>query len=121
MSSKKVLVVDDEKAICSFIKFVIEENGMEVVLAHDGVDALEVLRKNEDVKLILSDIKMPKMTGTELLKAVQNEFSHITNFFLMTGFANVNEELALKLGAKGLLKKPLDLTVIEEIVKTIDS
>jgi CheY-like chemotaxis protein len=120
MIKPKILVVDDEKAICTFVQFVIEEKGYEVVLAHDGEHALEVLSQNKDVKLILSDVMMPKMTGTELLKKVQEDYSHIKEFYLMTGFAKVDEKIALKLGAKGLLSKPLDLNLIEEIVSRLD-
>jgi CheY-like chemotaxis protein len=119
MSKAKVLVVDDEKAICSFVQFVIQEHGMDVVLAHDGEHALEVLAENPDVKLIISDVMMPKMTGTELLKEVLKDHSQIKHFYLMTGFAKVDETIALKLGAKGLLKKPLDLSLIEKILTTI--
>jgi CheY-like chemotaxis protein len=120
MSKSKILVVDDEKAICSFVKFVIQEKGYDVILAHDGEHALEVLSKNKDVKLILSDVMMPKMTGTELLQRVQEDYSDIKEFYLMTGFAKVDKEIALKLGAKGLLSKPLDLSLIEEIITKLD-
>ena len=71
----KVILVDDEPFITQGLKVLInwEKEGFEIVkIANDGEEAYEYLKEN-DVDLIISDIKMPGMTGIELLEKVRNE------------------------------------------------
>ena len=64
--SKKILVVDDEKAIRSALKDILSFEGFEVEEAVDGVEAIKKIKENE-YDCILCDIKMPKMDGIEVL------------------------------------------------------
>ena len=63
--SIKVLVVDDEQDIRTLLNIYLKRLGYEVVEAADGVEAVETVRANSDIDLIVMDIMMPKLSGTE--------------------------------------------------------
>ena len=67
---KRILVIDDELSIRKLLKMELEEEGYEVVVAEDGIDALDKLSK-ERFDLITLDIRMPNMDGIEFLTRVR--------------------------------------------------
>ena len=67
MSAKKILVVDDEADVRTFLTTLLRKNGYETVTANDGHQALELLRK-EPVDLITLDLMMPNKTGTDFYR-----------------------------------------------------
>jgi CheY-like chemotaxis protein len=69
----KILVVDDELNMRLVLKTLLSKEGYEVVTASDGFEALRVL-KNDDVKVIVTDLKMPKLDGMGLLDRVIREY-----------------------------------------------
>lgn len=66
----KVLVVDDEKPIADILKFNLEKEGYEVIMAHDGNDAIELAEK-ERPDLMLLDIMLPGKDGNEVCREVR--------------------------------------------------
>lgn len=103
----KVLVADDEKSIRDSLKLILEEEGYSVDSASDGEEALELV-KNENYDIIISDIKMPKLDGIELLDKVA-KLSPGTFFIIMTAYASVNTAVdALRQGAYDYLIKPVE-------------
>lgn len=76
--SKKILIVDDEPDIITYLKTLFETEGYETVTAEDGVAGLEAL-KAENPDLITLDLQMPKETGTDLYRHVHRnkKYSHI--------------------------------------------
>ncbi|MCK1358939.1 response regulator [Bradyrhizobium sp. 199] len=64
--SHTVLVVDDDPAVLDVIVDMLEELGCEVICAKGGADALERLRQNQDISILITDINMPGMDGHEL-------------------------------------------------------
>jgi DNA-binding NtrC family response regulator len=105
----KILVVDDEIDILEILQELLEDEGHTVTTFDSANQALECLKENS-FDLIISDIKMPVMNGIEFLKSCNEiERSCYENFVFMTGFAEVTEEEATSLGAKGFFMKPLDL------------
>ena len=68
--AKKILVVDDEKPISDIIKFNLEKEGYEVVVAYDGEVALEQVEA-ENPDLIILDLMLPKIDGLEVAKRVR--------------------------------------------------
>ncbi|MBN21693.1 MAG: hypothetical protein CL678_10440 [Bdellovibrionaceae bacterium] len=113
----KVLIVDDEPDICFFIEYEIKENGNETFTANDGLEALEILKNNPDIEIIISDVKMPKMDGIEFLKESQLINNKIKKFIFITGFSDLDEDKAKSLGAFALLPKPIQL---DDLLKQID-
>ena len=109
-----ILVADDEIAIRSLVGELLEEEGHTVTLAEDGQDALEKFNLDWH-EVVFSDIRMPKMTGIELLKEVK-KINENTQFIIMTSHASVDNSIAaLKQGAFDYIIKPFeDLDLIVE-------
>jgi len=107
-----ILVADDEITIRSLVGELLEDAGHVVTLAEDGVDALEKFNRTWH-EIVFSDIRMPNMTGIELLAKVK-EINDNTQFIIMTSHASVeNSVAALKKGAFDYIIKPFeDLDVI---------
>ena len=104
---KKILVVDDEEGIRSFICEVLEDEGYKVQSACNGEDALKKTAK-VNFDLIISDMQMPGMTGLELLTKVKEE-QQDTEMLILTAHGTVSSAVeAMKIGAFDYLSKPLD-------------
>lgn len=102
-----ILVVDDELAIRSLVGELLTDEGHVVTLAEDGEDALEKFKK-EWHEIVFSDIRMPKMTGIELLGEIR-KMTELTQFIIMTSHASVDNSIAaLKKGAFDYILKPFD-------------
>lgn len=103
----KILLVDDDAALRQVIKYKLDQKGYRVTVVTDGEQALSELKRHT-YDLILSDIKMPKVGGVELLvkgRKIQPEISVI----LMTAFAEISQAVqAVKLGASDYLTKPFE-------------
>ena len=104
----KILVIDDEKAIRRSIKEILEFEKHKVEEAEDGQTGLNMALKNE-YEIILSDIKMPKLDGIELLQKLIEH--HIpSTIIIMSGHGNIETAVdAVKRGAYDYLAKPIDL------------
>jgi len=103
---KTVLVADDAPQIRERAKALLEEAGYNVLLAHDGADALTMIRE-EHPDLVLLDLLMPSMTGFDVLRAVlQDERIKETPVLTMSGVYKDNVvEFLHKLGVQGFLDK----------------
>lgn len=103
----KILLADDDSSVCRVLQFKLEKKGFKVDTAADGLQALEAI-KATPYDLLLSDIRMPKMDGIELLneaKAAQPAIKVI----LITAHATVNQAVqAVKLGAFDYITKPFE-------------
>ena len=104
----KILVIDDEKAIRRSIKEILEFEKNQVEEAEDGLSGLEMALKN-NYDIILSDIKMPKLDGLELLQKLME--SHVSSaIIVMSGHGTIETAVdAVKSGAYDYLAKPIDL------------
>ena len=67
--SKKMLIVDDDASFRRVVEYTLKEEGYETVLADNGIEALEELRKS-GFSLVITDVRMPHMNGLELLKKI---------------------------------------------------
>ena len=103
----KILVVDDERAIRSTLKEILEYENYSVIDAADGLEALELVR-NDQFDVILLDIKMPRMDGLEGLEEIL-KFSD-TPVVMISGHGTIETAVeAIKKGAYDYIAKPLDL------------
>jgi len=107
-----ILIADDELTIRSLVAEVLSDEGHIVTLAEDGEDALEKYKK-EWHEIVFSDIRMPKMTGIQLLGEIK-KLNDLTQFIIMTSHASVDNSIdALKKGAFDYILKPFeDLDVV---------
>ncbi|MCB2291480.1 response regulator [Clostridium sp. CS001] len=113
---KKALVVDDTKNIRTLLRIYLELNDFEVLLATNGYEALEII-DNEAVDLIFLDIKMPEISGTEVLKRIRSK-GIVVPVVIMTAFATVKNAVdCTKLGAITYLQKPFTTDKIKVILE----
>ncbi len=115
MTAERVLVVDDERDMAESCGFFLERAGMHVRLAFSGEDALELLDKNK-FDLVITDLKMPRMTGLALLDAIKSRDASI-EVLLITGYPEIKTAVAaIKRGAFDYVPKPFDETALMERV-----
>lgn len=104
----KILIVDDEKNIRDGLSASLEIDGFDTFTAEDGKDALNRLTK-ESIDLVISDLKMPKMSGSELLKSIAAKYPTIP-VIMLTGHGTVeNAVVAMRDGAYDFITKPVNL------------
>ena len=105
--SARILIADDEKVIRDSIKSVLDDEGFITDTAADGEEALRKIT-DDTFDLVISDIKMPKFDGIQLLDATA-KISPETHFIIMTAYASVQTAIdALRKGAYDYLIKPIE-------------
>lgn len=114
---KKVLVVDDEKLIVKGIRFSLEQDGMEVTCAYDGEEALKLAREKE-FDIILLDIMLPKMSGTEVCQQIR-EFSNVPIVMLTAKSDDMDKIMGLEYGADDYITKPFNILEVKARIKAI--
>ena len=115
---QKILIVEDEKSISNILENILSDEiqGSEITIAENGLDAYKLIEKN-DFDLIISDIKMPKLSGNELL--MQSLSIKPESVFLMiSGHADIETAVTcLKNGAYDFISKPIDINRLITSVK----
>jgi two-component system response regulator PilR (NtrC family) len=104
----RILVVDDEPSMREMLRIVLRRDGYDVLLAENGREAIAAL-KQERIDLLLSDIKMPDITGVEVLRAAK-ELNRDVVAFMMTAYASTDTAVeAMRLGAVDYFTKPFSM------------
>ena len=115
MQKANILIVDDEKDICMALNILLSKEGYAVKEAYNGEQALDIIKK-ENFDIVMTDIKMDKMDGFEVLKEAQ-KLSPETSVVMMTAFASVGSAVeAMRSGASDYITKPF---INDEIRLTI--
>jgi len=115
-SNISILIVDDEEMMRNLLKRILSREGYQIKTAEDGVAALELL-KTEKIDMIISDMKMPRMNGLELLKIVKKESPQI-GVIIMTAYGDTyTVKDALLLGANEYITKPFKSYEISLVVE----
>lgn len=119
---KRVLVIDDTKNIRILLSTCLELRGYEVITADNGLEALNIINiTNEAIDLIFLDIRMPGISGTEVLKNIK-EARMSCPVVIMTAFATVKNAIeCTKLGAVVYLQKPFSPDRINIVLDEIES
>lgn len=104
---KKILLVDDEPDIVEFLKYNLEQQKFEVIVGHNGEEALQKLSEKPD--LIVLDIMMPKLDGFETCKRIRQnkDFENVPIVFLTAKAGEIDEIKGLELGASDYIQKPI--------------
>lgn len=112
----RILVVDDERDVCNFVKGFFEERDYEVLTAHNGKEALEIINKEVGPLIVLLDIRMPQMDGLETLKEIKakRQDDKVIMVTCIDDLERMDE--AKKLGAYTYITKPL---VLDELIKAV--
>jgi len=115
MSKNRILVVDDESVIRQAVQRILEHEGYKVVTANSGHAALELVQ-SENFNLVISDLKMPGMSGMEVLKSIKILQPNVP-VIIITGYATVETAVdAIKNGAFDYLAKPFNPAQVKELV-----
>lgn len=110
-----ILIVDDEKNIRDGLKIALLREGYNIFLASDGLEALDIL-KEEEIDVVITDLKMPNLDGDALMKRIIKEYFNIP-VIILTGHGTVeNAVQAMRDGAYDFLTKPLNLDKLSLIV-----
>lgn len=102
--SAKILVVDDEQPIADILKFTLEKEGYEVIIAYDGEEAIR-LALNESPDLILLDIMLPKRDGMDVCRTIRQK-ADMPIVMLTAKDSEVDKVVGLELGADDYVTKP---------------
>ncbi len=118
MDKQKILVVDDEKKIAAVLKAYLEQDGFAVITAADGLEALEMARR-EDPDLIILDLMLPGLSGEEVCHRLRQEGSRIPVIMLTAKTAIEDRVHGLGIGADDYVLKPFSPQEVLARVKTI--
>ena len=102
---KKILIVEDDDAIGMGLKYYLEGEDFEVILAGTGEQAILELNNNDDIKLILLDINLPDISGFDLFKKIK-EMRKVSIIFLTANDLEVSIVRGLDMGADDYITKP---------------
>jgi len=112
----RILVVDDERSMRELLAIVLRREGYEVLLAENGRAAVDLLER-EPVDLLISDIKMPDLSGVDVLRAAKKIDQDILGI-MITAFASTETAVeAMRLGACDYLSKPFDVDLLKMKVR----
>lgn len=105
---EKILIVDDDVDMAETCKRIFRKAGIDADTAYGAPQALELLARDRTYTLILTDLRMPRMDGTELLQRIKKEFPGI-DVIMMTGYGTIQNAIqAMKVGATDYITKPFD-------------
>jgi two-component system NtrC family response regulator len=115
MTGKRILVVDDEDSLRRVTQLRLNQAGYEASTAADGPEALQLLARNPQ-DLVLTDLKMPGMSGIELLQHIRNEYPEVI-VIVVTAFGTIESAVeAMRLGAFDYLIKPVQADALRLVI-----
>ncbi len=117
MQKEKILVVDDEKNICDLLRMYLEKEGYSVVMAHNGIDAVNTFA-SENPDLVLLDIMLPQLDGWQVCREIRKTSEK--PIIMLTAKDEVFDKvLGLELGADDYVTKPFDTKEIIARIKAV--
>ena len=120
LTGKHILVVDDSPSVRRVVGNMLKQNGWDVQLARDGVEALEMITRETPVAVLL-DIEMPRMDGYELMATVraQEQYRTLPIVILTSRAAAKHQQRAMQLGASAYVVKPYQDEELLNILKSL--
>lgn len=113
---KKILLVDDELNMLLVLEAMLKKEGYQVATASDGLEALDVLRDDDDVAVVVTDLKMPNLDGLGLLAEAVKDYPSIP-VIMITAHGTVETAVeALKKGAFDYITKPFEQKDLKSII-----
>lgn len=111
-----VLIVDDEEDIRDILSRTVSRLGFQAFEAPDGREAFDMV-KNKKIDIVISDIKMPRYGGLELLLRMKKSYPNTPIALITADHDKITQQMALKNGADGYLKKPFNNANIAHLLK----
>ncbi len=113
---EKILIVEDKESMAQMLKETLEPEGYEVMIANNGAEGIRMLKENR-VDVVLTDLRLPKKNGLEVLKASKSE-NPLIPVIVMTAYGSVETAVnAMKLGAYDFITKPLDTDYLQLLIE----
>ncbi len=108
---KKILLADDDMRNVFALSKILREYGMEVIKAENGMNALEILDKNDGIDLVLMDIMMPEMDGYEAMRQIrlQPKFKHLPVIAVTAKAMKEDKQKCIDAGANDYISKPVEV------------
>jgi len=118
MEPKNILVVDDEEEMRIALKEALHRAGYQVTLAGDGEEGYRLFNQ-KSAELVIADMKMPKMSGLELLQQVRKKSGSVP-FVIITAYGSVDDAVeAMKVGATDYLLKPFSADTLDDLLRRV--
>ena len=114
--SLRLLLAEDERSLREILLEGLRQDGFDVVMARDGVEALELFRTRGPFDVLLLDEEMPRLTGREVLRRVREGGSRVAAL-LISGSLELSAAERERLGVGPVLKKPLSLVELSRAVR----
>ncbi len=122
MSTKPILVVDDNKITTKLLKRYLESNGYEVMIAHDGIECLEAVKEKKPYAIVL-DVMMPRMDGYETVRNLKAnaEDAQIPVVIVTALNDTANQLKSIEAGADDFLSKPIEEKLLVAKVRLLSN
>ena len=118
MSTKKILVVDDEARMRKLVNDFLTKSGFEVTEAIDGEEAVDIFFERNDFDMVVLDVMMPKMDGWQVLKQIR-EYSTVPIIMLTARAEEKDELLGFKMGVDEYISKPFSPKILVARIEAI--
>jgi two-component system chemotaxis sensor kinase CheA len=114
LKNKVVLIVDDEERNTFALSSYLEASDMKTIIAKDGAEAIQLLRNDNAIDIVLLDMMMPVMDGYEVLTILKNDESlkHIPVIAVTARAMKGDKEKCLEFGAWDYVSKPIELALL---------
>ncbi|MCF8028971.1 MAG: response regulator [Desulfobacteraceae bacterium] len=117
MSKPFVMLVDDEADFIDTMSKRLEKRDVKVLTAYSGKEALDKVSKNQNLEVMILDVKMPEMDGLEVLQEMKRHYP-LTEVIMLTGHATIESAIeGMKAGAFDYLMKPCEIDQLMEKVR----
>ncbi len=114
----RILIVDDDRAICDYMQTLLERDGYQVKTLSDPTGVIQELKKN-DYHLVILDLMMPKRDGIDVLREIRKQDKDIA-VVIFTGYPNLDTAVAsMKLDAVDYIKKPFNVDEFRAVIARV--
>jgi CheY-like chemotaxis protein len=120
LAGRKVLVVDDDPRNVFALSGVLEQHGVNVLGAENGLDAIEILKRNPDSDAVLMDIMMPGLDGYDTIRQVRSipQFRKLPIIAVTARAMHGDREKCLEAGASDYIAKPVDVDALLDMLQS---
>ena len=117
----KVLIVDDSEIVRTAMRHDLEERGLSIVSAVDGINAIREMKDHPDIDLIITDFNMPNMDGLTMIESIRNDMrnTEVKIIVLTTEDCAHLKERGRSLGITGWVVKPITPEVVDIIATVV--
>ena len=116
---KKVLIMEDEANIRSFVVINLKRAGYDIIEAASGEEALEKLKRNPDIKVALLDVMLPKMIGFDVCRTLRDKGNNVPVIILTAREEEADKVLGLEIGADDYISKPFSVAEVMARVRSV--